>query len=180
MRPGPAPKPTAFRIAEGNRSHRPLNKREPQPALGVPQCPKWLTAEAKREWKRITPELDNLGLLAHVDQAALAGYCQCFARWQEAEKFIEEHGTVCTMRDDKGNVKWTQPVPQVGIATKMMDRMHRFAAEFGLTPASRTRIQVSSGAPGMDALDEAIFGCMSRPCPSELAMEAAEKENRLT
>lgn len=175
MRPGPAPKPTAIRRAQGNPGHRPLNKREPQPALGVPPCPAWLSPEAKREWTRVTVELDEMGVLARADLAALSMYCTCWARWQEAEKAIEDEGSVITMRDDKGNVKWVQPSPWIGIATKMLDRVHKLAAEFGLTPSARTRLQVTTTTPEMDPLDEAIFGIMSTPSPSEL-LDAAERK----
>ena len=124
--------------------------------------------------------MDRLGLLTLVDRAALAGYCQCWARWVEAEKFLEENGTTITARDDKGVVKWVQAVPQVGIATKMLDRMHKFASEFGFTPASRTRI----GLPGPkresadDAIERALGGDPPNPYEELLAQLGREQANR--
>ena len=53
-RRGPPPKPTHIRLLEGNPSKRPINRREPQPEKGAPPCPRWLTAEARVAWKRIT------------------------------------------------------------------------------------------------------------------------------
>ncbi len=74
-RRGPAPKPTRMKVLAGNPGKRPLNRREPQPKPGLPRCPAQLSEEAKREWKRISKELDRLGLLTVLDRAALSAYC---------------------------------------------------------------------------------------------------------
>jgi P27 family predicted phage terminase small subunit len=101
----------------------------------VPTCPTWLHREAKREWRRIVPHLEQLGLLTQVDRAALAAYCQLYARWWEAERAIREHGL--TQETESGYV--TQR-PEVGIANTALTQMRRYLVEFGLTPAARTRI----------------------------------------
>src|SRR5512146_3144589 len=91
---GPTPKPTALKILEGNPGHRPLNPDEPMPTAGEPPCPPWLADEAKAEWDRIVPELSRLNVLTVIDGAALAAYCQAFARWAEAEVKCREAGLV--------------------------------------------------------------------------------------
>ena len=53
---GRKPKPTALKKLEGNPGKRKLNTKEPVPGKGMPDCPKWLLPEAKKEWKRL---LDN-------------------------------------------------------------------------------------------------------------------------
>lgn len=62
----------------------------------------------------------------------LAAYCQNYARWQQAEKVLEEHGTEIIFRDDKGTVKSVSPSPQIGISTKALDRMLKAASQLGL------------------------------------------------
>ena len=59
---GRKPKPTEMKRAQGNPGRRPLNNNEPKPT-GIPQCPSHLNEVAKREWRRIAPELIALGLL---------------------------------------------------------------------------------------------------------------------
>jgi phage terminase small subunit len=49
-----------------------------------------LSAEAKIEWRRVARALHRLGLLTSVDRAALAAYCQAYARWRQAEKALGE------------------------------------------------------------------------------------------
>lgn len=132
---GPLPKPTALRRLEGNPGKRPLNRREPRPRPVAPKCPAWLLPEARREWRRVRPELERLGLLTVVDGVALAGYCQSYARWREAEAAIDEHGA--TFTTDTGYVGVR---PEVAIAQRSLQMLRAFCAEFGLTPASRGRM----------------------------------------
>ena len=78
---GRKPKPTSLKVLEGNPGKRQLNPNEPKLDASVPKCPAWLSKEAKREWKRLVPFLEQAGLLTQVDRAAFAGYCQSYADW---------------------------------------------------------------------------------------------------
>ena len=132
---GRKPKPTAIKIFEGNRSRRPLNEKEPKPPEGMPACPAWLETEAKREWQRLAKIMAQMGILSLVDRAAFATYCQAYARWKEAEEYISKNGS--TKETSTGYI---QQIPQVSIAQTYSKIMAKIAAEFGLTPASRSRI----------------------------------------
>lgn len=80
-------------------------------------------------------QMEQLGILTEVDMAAFAGYCQSYARWKEAEEFISKHGAI--VKTPSG---YWQQVPQVSIAQQYMKQMTKFCEQFGLTPASRSRI----------------------------------------
>ena len=114
------------------------------PGGEVPDRPDWLLPEAAKEWVRLSPELIRLRVLTSADWGQFAAYCQNFARWVEAEQFMKEHGDTYVSRDDKGAVKGMGPVPQFGIAQKCLEKMHKFAVEFGLTPSSRARMALAS------------------------------------
>lgn len=131
--PNPA-KPTALKLLEGNPGQRRLRP-EPQPRRGIPPCPAWLDGEARREWRRITPELDRLGLITVVDRVALAAYCQSFARWYLAEKERTVGGDTHVTQTGYEAVR-----PCVTISQKERQLMRAFLSDFGLTPASRTRV----------------------------------------
>ncbi len=137
---GRKPKPTALKILEGNPGKRPLNEHEPVPPKQQIKCPTWLEPEAKKEWRRLAPSLESMGVLTTADQTAFAGYCQAYARWKEAEEFISQHGSI--FQTPSGYV---QQVPQVSIAQQNLKIMQSFCSEFGLTPATRSRIIVNSG-----------------------------------
>ena len=144
---GRKPKPTAMKILEGNPGKRPLNESEPIPPKGGVKCPTWLLPEAKKEWKRLAPALEAMGVLTMADLSAFAGYCQAFARWKEAEEFISQHGTI--FKTPSGYV---QQVPQVSIAQQYLKIMQSFCTEFGITPSTRARI-IAGDAKGGDPDD---------------------------
>ena len=132
---GRKPKPTALKELEGNPGKRQLNINEPKPLAKAPSCPKWLDPEAKKEWRRLSKKMEQIGILTEIDMAAFAGYCQAYARWKAAEEFISKHGAI--VKTPSG---YWQQVPQVSIAQQYMKAMQKFAEQFGLTPAARSRI----------------------------------------
>ena len=146
---GRKPKPTALKILEGNPGKRPLNENEPIPPKGSVKCPSWLEPEAKKEWKRLAPSLEAMGVLTQVDLTAFAGYCQAYARWREAEEFLTQHGSI--FKTPSGYV---QQVPQVSIAQQNLKIMQSFCSEFGLTPATRARIIAAGGGKEVDISDD--------------------------
>jgi P27 family predicted phage terminase small subunit len=137
---GPAPKPSALRVIEGNRGRRPLNKREPKPTPITPSCPSHLARAARTEWERIVPELERMGLMTIVDRAGLAAYCQAWARWREAELALKAEGYVIQSRGMRVKNPW------LAVADKAILQIRAFSSEFGFTPAARTRIQVPKQA----------------------------------
>jgi P27 family predicted phage terminase small subunit len=126
-----------LKTLEGNPGKRPINKNEPQPG-GFPNCPRHLSNEAKAEWKRISKELSRLGLLTSVDRAALAAYCSAYGRWVEAERGLQKSAALI-VKAPSG-----QPIqnPFVSIINAALDQMRKFLTEFGMTPSSRSRLQV--------------------------------------
>ena len=144
---GRKPKPTALKLLEGNPGKRPLNANEPIPPQGEVKCPSWLLPEAKKEWTRLAPAMESMGILTLADEKAFAGYCQAYARWKEAEEFITQHGSI--FKTPSGYV---QQVPQVSIAQQNLKIMQSFCSEFGLTPATRARIIASGSESGVSVI----------------------------
>ena len=93
---GRKPLPLAVRKREGNPGHRPLPLDAPEPPAMVPNCPQHIQGEARNEWRRISAELVRLNLVARIDKAALALYCQLWQRWIEAEDAVRKLGLVVT------------------------------------------------------------------------------------
>jgi len=156
-RRGPPPQPTALRLLKGNPGKRRINTREPRPPTTTPSCPRWLCPEAKRAWREIVPVLKAMRILTRIDRDALAAYCQSYARWKAAEEFLSQHGEVYPIRDERGNVRYMQPFPQVFIARSQLQILRSYQQEFGMTPSARTRVQV---IPSLvrDPVEERFFG----------------------
>lgn len=132
---GRRPKPTAIRRLEGNRGKRAWNHDEPEPPDGIPRCPKHLAPVARTEWRRVARALYSMGVLTVIDRAALAAYCQSYAKWVEAEQKLKE--TPPLLKTPSGYV---QQSPWVAIANKQLEIMGRYMTELGMTPASRSRV----------------------------------------
>lgn len=148
---GRKPTPTSLKILRGNPGKRRLSKHEPRPAVSIPRCPEHLSTDAKTEWRRISRELAGLGLLSTIDRAALAVYCQAWARWKEAELNIARHGLV--VKTPGTGVPMQNPF--LPVANKAIEQMRSFLSEFGMTPASRTRIEVNPVSPQAGSDDDA-------------------------
>ena len=132
---GPTPQPTNLKVLRGNPGKRPLNTAEPRPRPVAPKCPSWLDSDAKREWRRVAPELERLGLLTLVDMAALAGYCASYSLWKRCTEALDETGM--TFETDKGFVGQR---PEVSIAARALADVRAFCVQFGLTPSARARM----------------------------------------
>ncbi len=46
----------------------------------LPRCPPHLDAIAHKEWRRLATPMYEAGILTLADRAALAAYCQAYAR----------------------------------------------------------------------------------------------------
>lgn len=159
---GPKTKPDVVHLASGNPSKKKFavlrdGARVP---VGIPEPPPHLLDDALKEWGRITPLLLELGLIAQVDRAAIAVYCQAYARWVQAEKKIAELG-------DAGLVAvvaksgYEQIGPWLQVSNRAVEQMHKFLSEFGMTPSARTRVDVS---PQGD-----FFSAEPKPTPQQAA-----------
>lgn len=144
MKPGPAPKPTALKLIEGNPGRRQIEPGEVRPLVVAPVCPDHINPEAAAEWQRIVPLLLKHYLVTELDTAALALYCQSYGRWMEAERKIAEqrakNGSGLLIKAPSG-----YPIqnPYLAIANRAMEDCYKYLQQFGLSPSSRTRVQAS-------------------------------------
>lgn len=164
---GPLPKPAALKALEGNPGKRSLNLSDGvNPRVEVPSAPQHLGKEAKKEWKRITPLLEDLGLISGLDRTALAIYCQVIGRLFELEEAfngkIKAHQASGKDYSDAVYAASFVTTPngfeQQSVIFQLI-RSHREQANrqlmhFGLSPAARARVQPSNyvqpSLPGME------------------------------
>ena len=161
---GRKPTPTHLKLVRGNPGKRALPKKGAEIPVVVEEIspPAFLSDDAKVEWGRMMQALVALKLVSSLDRAAFAAYCQAYGRWAQAERAL------ATMRERDPNaagllVKTTGDNiiqnPLVGIANKAMADMVRYAAEFGMTPSARVRLNGSGGG----GAQENPFNAFKRP-----------------
>lgn len=149
---GRTPKPTALKKLAGNPGKRPLNQREPKLEPRMLSVPRFLSEEAKAEWRRVVHELYDAGLLTAADRAILTAYCHAWGMFVKAEKELK--GQTLVLESSNGN-KYQNPL--VGIVNKARYDVKRFAAEFGMTPAARSKVQAEAPEEP-DELESLLFG----------------------
>ena len=95
---GPAPKPTAIRIREGMRAHKPLPPNEPKYGPGLPLPPATMSPSARKYWDRLLEDMASTGVLRVVDWMGLAKLCEDHALhdmllagfWSNTQKIREK------------------------------------------------------------------------------------------
>jgi P27 family predicted phage terminase small subunit len=153
MARGPQPKPTVIKLITGNPGRRPLNEREAKPAVAIPSPPDLLKGEALKEWKRITPLLAEVGLMAKLDRAILAGYCKAWDRWLECERMLETTGLIV-----KAANGYPMYSPYLAAANKALDQARQYSEQIGLSGASRSRIKANEPALPADGAEAFLRG----------------------
>lgn len=137
-RRGPPRTPTAqLRLAGSWRaSHR---QGEPTPRVQVPPAPTWLDREARAEWRRVAPQLAQLGCIAEQDRALLAQYCALWSEVIDLQRQVRRLGW--SQSTESGA---TVATPEARLLMQARTQLRAYAAQFGLSPASRANLSHQS------------------------------------
>ena len=165
---GPKPLPANVHLLRGNASKKPIAQLLDdvvRPDVAIPKCPDHLSDEARKEWHRISKHLFTLGLISHIDRAALTGYCQAWGDYVWAQSRIKQLNEQ-DPTGERGRI-WDTPsgykqisVP-MQISNRSLDQMAKFLAEFGMSPAARSRVtagDVQGELPGFEKPQEGGWG----------------------
>lgn len=116
--------------------------------------PDWLDEEAQIEWKRVAPLLEKVRVLFDPDKAMLADYCAAHSLAVKAtiayqtEGLMQEKLFAEMYKGRKKDLSQTEKLhlligkkhPMIKVAQEARAQAMRLGAEFGLSPASRTRV----------------------------------------
>lgn len=144
---GPKPKPSALKLIEGGKIDKDGN--EPLPVLALPDPPSHLDDVAVAHWQEKAPELYRLGLLSDIDQGALACMCMAWSTFVRSAEMLKrmrtEDGRFDSLVIQTKNLNIIQN-PIIGTMNKAMADYVKYAAEFGMTPSARSRIDAEVAA----------------------------------
>jgi P27 family predicted phage terminase small subunit len=135
-------KPTAMKVAEGNRGKREINKQEPVALPGEPPMPKDVTADVRAIWPEVCAMLNCNGTLFKTDGLAIATFCSNLVMFRKAEAAVAKYGAVAVELEE-----------ETGVAVMKLSALYRFRSdaekklrasyqEFGLNPSSRAGIAI--------------------------------------
>jgi P27 family predicted phage terminase small subunit len=144
------PRPTVIDEYLGNPDRRPHNKLEPKPT-GDAECPRKLTAAAKREWRKLAPILERMRVLTEADSLALGNLCQDLADEYDVAIKIRKSSHLITQKG------YVQLNPLFTLQNELRKRISNGFREFGCNPAARTRIQVDGSKDRTDPIGQKMF-----------------------
>ena len=119
----------------------------------LPVCPPWLSATAAKEWHRLLPELDRLGIISKTDTGVLAAYCMAWGKLRSTELILRKQGLVIRCGVDGTSRK---PHPALTIQRTAVAELRQLAGELGLSPTARERLSGDDDAGDPD--DDDYFG----------------------
>jgi P27 family predicted phage terminase small subunit len=140
---GPKKEPAAKKRAKGNPGKDRLPTKRSAPKTKLPQCPSFVPPMAKRIWKSVVPKLLELGVVAQVDEHAIAAYCIAFDRYRRANLHIKREGEFVTV----GKNNYEQQNKWFQIEKRALMEMKSFWSSFGLTPSDRMALNIDAPDP---------------------------------
>lgn len=157
---GRKPAPTDLKVLSGTRPDR-VGGAQPARNAGRPVPPGYLTDDAKAQWERLCDALDEKGVLEWSHGFGLEIYCSAYDRLRLARESLQREGIhlVTTRRgkdDDQDDTVVIKANPSAGIAAAAEAQMHRVLNDFGLTPASASRVHAQPAAPAEDKLAQLL------------------------
>lgn len=108
------------------RGVKPALSPDREPLTKAPPAPKWLSEDARGEWKRIMPRLIADRIVTKADLAGVENYCAMQGHIRQLERAI-----AVAVAPDK---------VLFGMLNRAMQTARQLAAEYGLTPTSRARV----------------------------------------
>lgn len=111
--------------------------------------PRDLKGEARREWRRIVPELEETGILTLIDRALLIRYCRAWADWVELDELLAKSSKL--MRGQKGNLVRN---PLWLLRRDADDIVTELGRQLGLSPMARLRSGIDHKRPRDDEAAE--------------------------
>jgi P27 family predicted phage terminase small subunit len=154
--PGPPPLPSSIKRMRGTWRQDRANPHEPRPKSGAPRRPAWLTPRARKFWPEYVKLTSSMQVLTHVDGPALGMLCQAHAEYLDAIDVITKEGASYETPTQNGRI--VRARPEVQQASEAWRRVQAMLQQFGLTPASRARVDAKMADPEHDEIARRLFG----------------------
>lgn len=155
-RNGPKALPTQMKVLKGTEQPCRTNKREPKLPVERSIVPKWLSDRAKEAYLDLSEVLADMQVLTKADRMALEMLCEAYASYRDATEYIRDNGLTYELITKSGDVM-RRAHPEVAIASDSYKLVRSLMTEFGLTPASRSKVS-AAGEEQKDPLAEYMNG----------------------
>ena len=106
----------------------------------LPIVPEWLSEIGKSEFKKVTTQLFNLGMLYSVDLRLVEAYSNEISLYLECEMKLRTINRIDEFESSEGIVLRRQASPLLKIKNDALNNSLKLATQFGLTPVARASI----------------------------------------
>lgn len=144
------PKSKVLKVMTGQLPATKANLEPVVPVCGRFEVPEGFNDEQRVAWERTVEGMRMCGLLAQVDTVVLEAYCTTYVSWQKTEaelRKIEKEKSFLASVLSRGAQSAIVINPLVHLNSKLRQEAVGYAAQLGMTPAARLRME--SGAVGV-------------------------------
>lgn len=128
--------PTALKVLRGGGHPERINKDEPMPEEGIPQCPT-NDPEVLEIWNYTVGQLVKMRTITMADRDALHTYCEQVVQYRKASDMVREDGPIVI------GPSGAKKHPALSIMRETGSMIKMFGRDFGLTPSARSVIKVA-------------------------------------
>ena len=119
------------RVQEEKRTQSSMIVQDPADLDRLPQD--LLDTKAKKEWKRVVPDLKKMDIVGRLDISNLVAYCNAYSKYCEATKALR--GQPLTIEGPTG----PKENPLINVQLKYQEAFRKAADQCGLTINSRLK-----------------------------------------
>ena len=139
-------KPDALKLVEGTFTNHRANPDAPVATDSKPTPPTWLEAAAVPHFETLVARLDEIGVASETDTEVIALAATRLAEIEACSRYIKARGRTVKTAVRGGGFN-TRSSPVVGQRSDAMRHLQSLLAEFGLTPAARSRVTAKKDTP---------------------------------
>ena len=119
--------------------------------VSAPKPPTLLTGVSAEAFEFLSVKLANLGVVSELDAYALQMFADAWEDYVAARNIIREHGPTYSTTTPAGDTMF-RPRPELSMMQNAWDRLKKMLPEYGLTAASRAKIDAKEQVEDIDDL----------------------------
>jgi P27 family predicted phage terminase small subunit len=144
---GRPPKNNQLKILSGSKRAKKMTRR---PKVDTPMwpCPDHVINHGKELWNTVGPVLLTNGIMNELDRSCFAMLCSTYDRLMKFQAILREDGPI--LEDKQGRMK---KHPIATIISQHESLLKTYCQDFGMTPASRSRLGFTIDGVGQENND---------------------------
>ena len=146
-------KPSNLKVLHGTDQPCRTNENEPKPkSATVGKAPSGMDTYARKAWERLVPVLEPLEMLTEADIETFTILCNAYGRYERSIRRLKK------VEKQVDHLEDIDVIRKAEVSVEKAEQAYRMLAiEFGLSPASRSRISVGTKAKEAETILDALW-----------------------